>query len=328
MWQQKLVKHWYFVLLAAFYISWLIYITMSNNWGLWQDYWAMPATMTLGSFIAGSTPSGGAAVAFPVFTKLLNIPSEHAKIFGLMIQSVGMTSAALYIFYRKINILKPVVVYASLGGFVGSFVAINWIHIPSDMAKILFSSMVFLFACVLWFCYWRRPNTQTQLPYTQHTQMAGIFIFAGFIGGIIAETTGSGVDILVFIVLTLSYRIKEKISIPTTVVCMAINSLWGVVMHNTYVNDTHIMYEPWLISAPIVAIGAPLGAYVLTKLCRTKVTCLVTVLIAIDVISTFALIQLNQQLISALAINLFASSALFYWLVVRTNKFQLGEITR
>ena len=65
----------------------------------------MSLTMTAGSFVAGATPTGGAAVAFPVFTKVLQIPTNEARTFGLMIQSIGMTSAALFILQKRLTIL-------------------------------------------------------------------------------------------------------------------------------------------------------------------------------------------------------------------------------
>ncbi len=51
--------------------------------------------MVFGSFVAGSTAAGGGAVSFPVFTKLLHIPADEARTFGLLIQSVGMTMASV-----------------------------------------------------------------------------------------------------------------------------------------------------------------------------------------------------------------------------------------
>lgn len=60
--------------------------------------------MLLGSFIAGATPQGGAAVAFPVFTKVFHLPAPDARTFGQMIQSVGMTMAAITILLRRVSI--------------------------------------------------------------------------------------------------------------------------------------------------------------------------------------------------------------------------------
>ena len=58
-----------------------------------KDNWPVTLTMVFGSFIAGATSEGGGAVAFPVFTKVLHIAPQDAKIFSLAIQSIGMVAA-------------------------------------------------------------------------------------------------------------------------------------------------------------------------------------------------------------------------------------------
>ena len=49
----------------------------------------------------------------------------------------------------------------------------------------------------------------------------------GFIGGNFSALAGSGVDICSFSVLTLLFRISEKVATPTSVVLMAINTCVG-----------------------------------------------------------------------------------------------------
>jgi uncharacterized membrane protein YfcA len=79
--------------------------------------------MVFGSFVAGSTPQGGGAVAFPVFTKVLEVPADVARTFSLSIQAVGMVVASIIIVLaeRKIEI-KPIVVSGSAGivGFLAT----------------------------------------------------------------------------------------------------------------------------------------------------------------------------------------------------------------
>lgn len=105
------------VLLLSVWAFWAGYMTVSNRWGLLNDHWEVSLTMTGGSFIAGATAEGGAAVAFPVFTKALHIKPPIARTFGLMIQSVGMTMAAVVILARGIPILPKVILWVSLGEF-------------------------------------------------------------------------------------------------------------------------------------------------------------------------------------------------------------------
>ncbi len=64
-------------------------------------HWYYPATMVVGAFVAGATPEGGGAVAFPVLNIFLSVDRVLARDFSLMVQSIGMTSASLLILSRK-----------------------------------------------------------------------------------------------------------------------------------------------------------------------------------------------------------------------------------
>ena len=87
-------------------------MAVSDSWNLFTEFWPVSLTMTMGSFVAGATADGGAAIAFPVFTKELSIPHEDARTFGLMIQSVGMSMAALVIIVRRVPILPRVILWS------------------------------------------------------------------------------------------------------------------------------------------------------------------------------------------------------------------------
>ena len=73
---KEVVRRWtYPALLLLVYASWGTYMLVSNSWHLFREWWPMSVTMVFGSTVAGATAEGGGAVAFPVFTKLLHIPS-------------------------------------------------------------------------------------------------------------------------------------------------------------------------------------------------------------------------------------------------------------
>jgi hypothetical protein len=83
------------VLLALLtWCVWWLY-TYPESWSRIQYHWPVSVTMIFGSIIAGATSEGGGAIAFPVFTKILQIPASDAKIFSLAIQSVGMLAASI-----------------------------------------------------------------------------------------------------------------------------------------------------------------------------------------------------------------------------------------
>ena len=106
-------------------VAWLIYVTGWSHWERVLDNWISSLTMVFGSFVAGSTPQGGGAVAFPVFTKGLKIPSEVARTFSLCIQTVGMGCASLAILIRRRRIeqriLKLALPISVAAFFVGYF---------------------------------------------------------------------------------------------------------------------------------------------------------------------------------------------------------------
>ncbi len=70
--------------------------------------------MLFGSFIGGSTPLGGGAVAFPVFTKLLDVPAPVARSFALSVQAVGLSVAAVTILLTRRPVEGRALVVGSL----------------------------------------------------------------------------------------------------------------------------------------------------------------------------------------------------------------------
>nr|WP_221900118.1 sulfite exporter TauE/SafE family protein [Bathymodiolus platifrons methanotrophic gill symbiont] len=58
----------------------------------------------------------------------------------------------------------------------------------------------------------------------------GILLMIGVVGGTISGLVGSGIDMICFSVLVLLFRISESIATPTSVILMAINSVFGVLL--------------------------------------------------------------------------------------------------
>lgn len=130
-------KWGYPIVLAIFLTTWATYMTLSRNWVLYQKYWLMPLTMAFGAFVAGSTPQGGAAVAFPVFTKVLHIPPAESRTFGLMIQSVGMVMASWFIIARRIPIMPKVILWSMVGSITGMVLDTHWLVMAGPCLNIL-----------------------------------------------------------------------------------------------------------------------------------------------------------------------------------------------
>ncbi len=240
-------------------------MSWGNRWFLFIDNWFMSLTMAFGSFVAGSTSQGGGAVAFPVMTLGFNIDPKGARDFSMMIQSIGMTSASVAIFWRKIEVDYTTLLVAGLAGAVGAVVGLEFVQqwFASDPTKVFFVSLWLAFGVALW-----RINQITRKvrrrSLSDRSPRALMFLaLAGFVGGIISGLLGSGLDILVFALLVLGFRLCETVATPTSVVLMAANSLVGFAWRLMGGGGEPIREEVWgywWVCVPIVAIGAPLGA--------------------------------------------------------------------
>ena len=101
---------------------WLVWAAAMSTYALWHLFdanWFMSVTMAVGSFIAGSTSEGGGAVAFPVMTLGFGIAPAVARDFALMIQSIGMSAAAITILAMKIKVDLRAIKMACLGAIPG-----------------------------------------------------------------------------------------------------------------------------------------------------------------------------------------------------------------
>ena len=293
------VRPWLYPLaLILLYLSWSSYMLLADRWHLFSKWWPMSLTMAFGSFIAGSTAEGGAAVAFPVFTKVLHIPATDARTFGLMIQSIGMTLASLIIITRRTKILPGVIGWVSVGGVVGMLFGSVIAPIPQPYPKILFTFVTAAFGVALilsrWVLSWQ-PHEQF---FVNSTARRLIFLAIGVIGGSFAANTGSGINTLTFMVLTLAFGVNEKVSTPTTVIIMGLESVMGFFIHGVLLHDIGIVWDYWLVCVPIVCLGAPLGAWVAGRVSRDAIISLLLSLITLELVTTIILIPFTPAMVT------------------------------
>ncbi len=302
----------YPIALAVVYGLWLTYMVVTNSWHFFSEHWPVSFTMALGSFVAGATAEGGAAVAFPVFTKVLHIEPSTAATFGLMIQAVGMTMAGLVIVVRRIPILPRVIFWVSLGGVAGQILGTFWLSVGSPYSKILFTFVATVFGVALaisrWVLKWQ-PLDRVPI-WGAKSQLT--FVAIGVVGGTFAANTGSGIDMLTFIVLTLALGINEKVSTPSTVIIMGINSVVGFALHLLIKQDIGIAFEYWMVAVPIVILGAPLGAYVASRARRDHIIGLLLFLIGLELVTTLILVPFSP---AAITMTLIAVGVCVVWFI-------------
>lgn len=285
------IRRWIYPLLVVLiFILWFAYMSLANRWGIFKEYWPISVTMALGSFIAGATPQGGATVAFPVFTKLFQFPSSDARTFGFLIQAVGMTMASIFIIIKRIPILTHVIGWSSLGGGLGVILGVYFFQIPAPFPKLLFTVVATAFGAALVFSRWGiHWSPLLDVSGWRHYHRL-VFVFIGFLGGAFSANTGAGTDMLAFIVLILAFGVDEKISTPTSVIIMGLNSVVGAFMYVFVMQEVGIVWNYWLVAVPVVILGAPLGAYVVSKIDRDVLIIFILVLISIELGTTIWLI--------------------------------------
>ena len=283
---------------AIVWCSWLFY-TYPDGWTVIQSYWQITVTMIFGSIIAGATSEGGGAIAFPVFTKILHIPPADAKVFSLAIQSVGMVAASIAIIMMRVKVLWRVIAWVSLGGFVGLLigsVVLSALLAPESI-RMLFTVMAVSLALTLIRLSAGFRLNHITMPAIRLRETS-ILLTVGIVGGMVSGLVGSGIDMICFSVLVLLFRISESIATPTSVILMAVNSVFGVLLHVfVFAGISEQVQAYWLAAVPVVVIGAPLGAFFCSRMHFLHIRYLLVALIGIELVSSLWLLNFDKTLI-------------------------------
>jgi len=235
--------------------------------GFLQDHWHYPLIMVLGAFVAGLTPEGGGAVAFPVLSVFFNIDRILARDFSLMIQSVGMTSASIFILTQKgINrrVFRPLLWMLPVvcAGFVLGMLTLQ--TIPVYLIQALFLSMITAFA----FSYAWGDHRGTKQSLCLESSWDVFFIgLILLLGGLCANLFGTGADILLYSLLVTRFRMSEKNATRICIMLMAGTSVFGFgYRHVIEAGLQADQYKTWICAYPVVLFMAPFGALVLSKI--------------------------------------------------------------
>jgi len=314
----------YPVALAVLLAGWCLRMSLRSAWPLFADYWPMSATMILGSFVAGSTPAGGGSVAFPVFTKILDVSPPVARSFSLLIQSVGMTMAGLLILSRGISVswwvIRPVIAGAVptlLLGLSQPMPSPSYVRLAFTLVVVLFGVAVALTHWVLRF----QPSPHSEHHARPRKHQAHL-VLVGAAGGYTSSLFGSGADLLTFAAITLTYGFTERRAIPTTVIIMAtlslIGSAWLLVRGDPTAREA---YPLWLVCVPVVAMGAPFGAWLVSRVPRIVVFRAVLGLVALEFLSTTILVGWPPD--ALLPLFLFLLLAGTYFVVILRHRHRI-----
>ncbi len=275
----KELRPW-LVWLAGFYAVWISIVFVGSHWQVLAEHWGIALAMAIGSYAAGSTPMGGGTVGFPVLVLLFGEAPALGRDFSFAIQSIGMTSATLFILCRRQPIEWPMLRWAVLGSAIGTPVGVL---ILAPLVSGLFIKVLF---AVVW-CSFGVLHLYRLKEIVRHKDLApGAHRFdrnAGFLVGLLAgatvsSITGVGVDMVLYTVLVILCQADLKIAIPTSVIIMTFTSLFGLVTKTLSGSLQPGVFANWLAAAPVVILGAPLGAFIVNRIGRTSTLLVVSIL--------------------------------------------------
>lgn len=270
----------WFAWLAVFYAGWWVLLQRAGGWEAITRQWPIAATMAFGSYVAGATPMGGGTVAFPVLVLFFDLPATLGRDFSFAIQSIGMTSASIFILCRRIPVARAMLAGAVLGSLVGTPLGILWIApgVPEFWIKMVFATLWAAFGVVHLIRFGEIVRQEGMNEFNERWDFR-IGAAVGLVSGVtVVSVTGVGVDMLLYAALVLLCRADPRIAIPTSVLIMAFNSLLGLAVKLSAGGLQSGVYERWIAAAPVVALGAPLGAFIAAIIGRAPTMVFVSLL--------------------------------------------------
>ena len=227
-------------------------------------------------------------MGFPVLVLLMDMPAVLGRDFSFAIQAVGMTSASIYILCQRMELEWPMLRAALPGALIGTPLGILYVApMASDLfIKLLFAAMW----CSFGLLHLRRINEITSYEGMTPHDIAfdhKIGFAVGLLGSLfISSITGVGIDMMIYMVLVLWCHADLKIAIPTSVILMAFTSLVGIAVKLMLGDIQPGAFENWIAASPVVAIGAPLGAWVVSKIGRRPTLIVVSLLCVVQFVWT------------------------------------------
>ncbi|RCS50518.1 sulfite exporter TauE/SafE family protein [Bremerella cremea] len=313
---KSLPRLWpFYAWLVAFYGTWLAIVTFAGCWPTVVSHWPIALTMSVGSYVAGSTPMGGGTVAFPVLVLLFDMPGSLGRNFGLAIQSIGMVSASIYILSSGKSVDWDLLRPALIGALFGMPLGAAWVAPGiSDLAVKLTFAVIWASFGIMHLVKLRELVASTGISQRWRAFDLPIGLLIGVVGGVASSITGVGIDMLIYATLVLLYRADLKLAIPTSVILMAFTSVVGIASNaclatwfpSAYAIDGEV-FSNWLAAAPVVAIGAPFGALVVNLISRTPTLVIVSLLC----IGQFAWTLIHEQVSGMALVGAIAGVLLF-----------------
>ena len=266
--------------LLGFYTAWLWLVVGRGYWETATEHWPIAVAMALGSYAAGSTPMGGGTVGFPVLVLLFDLPASLGRDFSFAVQSIGMTSASIFILARRQPLAQALLKGAMFGTLIGSPLGIYLIAplIPELWIKVVFAVIWAGFGLLHLYRIKEIAAHSGLIDFNEGWDFRLGLLLGLLASATVVAVTGVGIDMVVYAALVLLCRADLKIAIPTSVVIMAFASVYGVILKTFTTGLQPGVFENWLAAAPVVALGAPLGVFVVGLIGRKPTLLFVAVL--------------------------------------------------
>ena len=270
----------WFLWLLGFYSVWTWLVFGHDRWDDVTAHWPIALAMAAGSYVAGSTPMGGGTVGFPILVLLFGLPATLGRDFSFAVQAIGMTSASIFILCRRQALAWSMLKGSMLGAVIGLPIGIFWLApmIPELWVKLVFAVVWASFGVLHLYRIGEIAAHDGMTEFDERWDLRVGFALGFFAAATVASVTGVGIDMVVYATLVLLCRADLKIAIPTSVLIMAFTSVLGVGLKVVTTGLQPGVYENWLAAAPIVALGAPLGAFVVTLIGRKPTLFVVAIL--------------------------------------------------
>ncbi len=299
---------------------WLVTVVVGGHWERVAAHWESTVTMIFGSFVAGSTPQGGGAVAFPVFTKVLEVPTPVARTFSLSVQAIGMTTASAIILLARRPVDLRAIAGAGGAGLVGFLFGLFALSDPDTTfwsasmsgpyVKVTFTIMLAAMSYIVFLSLRSQHKGTDRIEHWNRRVWAG-FVLSGFAGGVASAFTGSGVDVFLFLFAVVMCGLHPRVGVPTSIIAMAMTSTLGFVILGLIDGQLNIgldaagavvavggnpvdalaarqydVFGLWMAAVPVIVWGAPLGAWVAHVMTERRLILFVAAMAALEVVST------------------------------------------
>ena len=263
MFKSKIFTTWYFSALCL----WIGLFAAFDSVAFFIAHWYYAAMMVGGAFVAGFTPEGGGAVAFPVLSVFLKVDRVLARDFSMMIQSVGMTSASIFILTQKTTRVKdyqPMLVFFPVCA-VGTFLGFRYLQgIPVYIIQAMFLALSATFVITYYLSDHRGVEETVKIQTRMDQVYLGVILI---IGGMISSLFGTGGDVILYLLLVTHFNMTAKKATRISILLQASISLFGYAYRAGVDHGlTHYQIRTWLCAFPVVLFMAPFGVYILSRL--------------------------------------------------------------